>query len=164
MNELKVRNAVEKDVAAIMDVYDTARCFMRANGNMNQWINGYPSECDVRDDIKKGQSFVIEDDEGIVAVFALIFGEDPTYKIIENGSWLNDLPYGTVHRIGGNGRQHGIMKKCLEFVLEKSDNVRIDTHADNKPMQHVLEKLGFSRCGIIHIADGSPRVAFQFVK
>ena len=32
---------------------------------------------------------------------------------------------------------------------------------DNKIMQHLLEKNGFTRCGIIHVADGSPRFAYQ---
>ena len=38
---------------------------------------------------------------------------------------------------------------------------RADTHADNKIMQHLLEKNGFTRCGVIHVADGSPRFAYQ---
>ena len=29
-------------------------------------------------------------------------------------------------------------------------------------MQHLLEKNGFVRCGIIHLADGAPRIAYQF--
>ena len=28
-------------------------------------------------------------------------------------------------------------------------------------MQHLIEKNGFKRCGIIHIADGSPRIAYE---
>ena len=28
-------------------------------------------------------------------------------------------------------------------------------------MQHLLEKNGFTRCGIIHVADGTPRIAYQ---
>ena len=34
-------------------------------------------------------------------------------------------------------------------------------HADNKIMQHLLEKNGFARCGIIHVEDGTSRVAYQ---
>ena len=29
-------------------------------------------------------------------------------------------------------------------------------------MQHLLEKNGFVRCGIIHLANGAPRIAYQF--
>ncbi len=43
-----------------------------------------------------------------------------------------------------------------------SGSLRADTHADNKAMQHILEETGFTRCGvIIHVADGSPRFAYQ---
>ena len=37
----------------------------------------------------------------------------------------------------------------------------VDTHADNKVMQHLLESEGFTRCGIIHVEDGTPRIAYQ---
>lgn len=30
-------------------------------------------------------------------------------------------------------------------------------------MQHKIEKNGFTRCGIIYITDGSPRIAYQKV-
>lgn len=153
-----------EDIPEIDKVYEEAKLFMRKSGNMHQWINGYPSGKDASDDIEKGQCFVVCDKEGVVAVFALIFGDDPTYSYIENGQWQNSEPYGTIHRIGSNGKYHGIMKLCLDFALKKTNNVRIDTHKDNKPMQHVLNKLGFAECGIIYIADGSPRVAFQYTK
>ena len=39
--------------------------------------------------------------------------------------------------------------------------VRADTHADNKIMQHLLEENGFTKCGIIHVEDGTPRIAYQ---
>ena len=45
--------------------------------------------------------------------------------------------------------------------MEHCQSLRADTHADNKIMQHLLEKNGFTRCGIIHVADGSPRFAYQ---
>ena len=28
-------------------------------------------------------------------------------------------------------------------------------------MQHLLEENGFTRCGIIHVEDGTPRIAYQ---
>ena len=41
------------------------------------------------------------------------------------------------------------------------DTLPYGTHADNKIMQHLLEKNGFTRCGVIHVRDGSPRFAYQ---
>ncbi len=94
-------------------------------------------------------------------VFTFIIGEDPTYKEIENGAWLNDKPYGTIHRIASSGRQGGMLKASVRYCAQMIDNIRIDTHADNGPMQNALHRLNFTFCGIIYVADGSPRLAFQ---
>lgn len=40
-------------------------------------------------------------------------------------------------------------------------NLRADTHRNNRTMRHLLEKSGFRYCGIIHVADGSERLAYQ---
>ncbi len=48
-----------------------------------------------------------------------------------------------------------------EYCKAYSNNIRIDTHKDNKVMQHVLARNGFKRCGIIFLLNGDPRVAFQ---
>ena len=43
----------------------------------------------------------------------------------------------------------------------KCDNLRIDTHKDNKIMINLIEKAGFERCGTIYVDDGTPRIAYQ---
>ena len=63
--------------------------------------------------------------------------------------------------IAGDGKTKGVGSFCINWAFEKCGNMKIDTHADNKPMQNLLLKLGFKKCGIIYIADGSQRVAFQ---
>ena len=159
---MKIRKSTASDLDAIMKCYDVARQFMRASGNHSQWINGYPSRELVGDDIAHGLSYVGEDAAGeIVMAFAFIIGDDPTYKIIEDGRWLNNLPYGTIHRLGSNGKHRGILRACVNFCAEAIGNLRLDTHADNKLMRHAAEKLGFKRCGIIYCQDGSPRIAYQ---
>ena len=40
-------------------------------------------------------------------------------------------------------------------------HLRADTHADNAPMLRLLPALGFVRCGVVRVADGSPRIAFE---
>lgn len=39
--------------------------------------------------------------------------------------------------------------------------MRIDTHENNKVMQHLIKKNGFQECGIIYVEDGSPRIAYE---
>lgn len=101
-----------------------------------------------------------EDDE-VVMAFAFIIGDDSTYSVIEAGRWLNDLPYGTIHRLGSTGKHRGILRQCVDYCMSQIGNIRLDTHADNATMQSAAEKLGFTRCGTIYCIDGSPRVAFQ---
>lgn len=55
-------------------------------------------------------------------------------------------------------------KIALDFGFEKVENIRIDTHKDNKIMIHLLEKYGFKRCGVIVVDDGTDREAFQKIK
>ncbi|MDE5567429.1 MAG: GNAT family N-acetyltransferase [Muribaculaceae bacterium] len=160
--EIKIRHASEADIEHIMPVYDSARAFMRRNGNITQWGNGYPSREQILTDIRAGVCYVGVDSDGRIAmVFAFIHGNDPTYTHIEDGSWLNDRPYATIHRIASSGLYGGMLRHCTDFCFSQIDNLRIDTHADNRPMQDALARLGFTRCGIIYIADGTPRTAYQ---
>ena len=158
-----VRRSNMEDIPAMMDLYAQARVFMRENGNPNQWDDSYPSRELLEKDIAFGNSYIVEDDEkNLAATFAFIKGEDPTYYGIENGAWLNHEPYGTIHRLAGNPSCHGIASGCIGWCKSQIGNLRADTHEDNKIMQHLLEKNGFVRCGIIHLANGAPRIAYQF--
>lgn len=158
-----VRRSNMEDIPAMMDLYAQARVFMRENGNPNQWDDSYPSRELLEKDIAFGNSYIVEDDEkNLTATFAFIKGEDPTYYGIENGAWLNHESYGTIHRLAGNPSCHGIASGCIGWCKSQIGNLRADTHEDNKIMQHLLEKNGFVRCGIIHLANGAPRIAYQF--
>lgn len=162
MESFRIRKGTVGDVERISAIYDSARRFMRQSGNASQWNDGYPAEADILADIERGCCFVGETSDGNIAmVFAFILGDDPTYRIIEQGAWLNDEPYGTIHRLGSDGRTGGVLRACVDFCSSFTDNIRVDTHRDNRPMLSGLEKLGFQRCGIIYCRDGSERIAFH---
>jgi len=148
------------DLGRMLEIYEFARKQMCLNGNPNQWVN-YPSRELLEEDIKSGVSYVIESDSEVIGTFVFCIGEDPTYQVIEEGGWLNDEPYGTIHRIASDGTQEGLFKLVEKYCSQQIDNIRIDTHEDNKIMQHILEKSGFSKCGIIYTYDGSPRIVYQ---
>ena len=97
----------------------------------------------------------------VFAAFALIPGEDPTYVRIEAGAWPDDAPYATIHRLAADGTGRGVTGAVIAWCAAQSPVLRADTHADNAPMQHLLEKHGFVRCGIIYTDDGTPRLAYQ---
>ena len=161
---MNIRKAEIGDLSKIMDIYKIAQDFMIESGNPNQWGHFYPSEDLIRQDIKKEVCHVISDDEDIHAVFALFNGSEPTYEYIENGEWLDDDEYVTVHRIASDGKLRGIFKFTIDYCKSISDNIRIDTHSNNLIMQKQIEKNGFEKCGTIYVADGSPRIAYQWSK
>ena len=158
---MTIQKATMEQFDQILQMYAYARKLMRKTGNPTQWGSGYPSADTIRNDIEKGQSYLVMKEETPCGVFVFIIGDDPTYRIIENGSWLNDCPYGVVHRVASAGTAKGVLAAALGYCEGKVANIRIDTHQDNKIMQHLLEKHGYIRCGIIYTHDGTPRIAYQ---
>ncbi len=160
---MNIRKAHRKDLADIMAVLDAAKGIMRASGNTGQWVNGYPSEEVVLNDIENGYGFVVEEDR-TVGYFAFIPSPEPTYSYIEGGSWLNDGPYHVVHRIGSYPEVHGVFKAIMDWCFDRDPDIRIDTHKDNHIMQHCISRYGFSYCGIIYLQSGDSRLAYQKIQ
>ena len=162
---MTIRTATEADLPAIMKVLVAGRSIMLASGNLHQWPEGYPTREMVLGDIGPGYGKVMEENGRIVAYFACIPSPDPTYAVIEGGQWLDDeKPYYVIHRIASYPEAHGVFRALMEYLESLTDNVRIDTHKDNKIMQGLLAKYGFTYCGIIYIASGAPRLAYQRIR
>lgn len=155
-----IRLASKQDLEEIQSIYAIARSYMAANGNPTQWAGGYPSREILERDIEASQLFVCTEQDAIHGVFAFAVGPEETYAQLENGAWPNDEPYGTIHRIAGDGQVKGIFRECLQFCRGRIANLRIDTHEDNRIMQHLIEANGFWKCGIIHVRDNTPRLAY----
>ena len=158
----KVREIKPTDISEIMLVMEAAKRIMRQSGNMHQWGDGYPSETVIFSDMEKHGGFVIEDEGSIVAYFAFLPSPEPTYSEIYDGEWIDDtLPYHVIHRIASYPEVHGIFNTIMDFCFSHDANIRIDTHRDNLIMQHNILKHGFYYCGIILLANGDERLAYQ---
>ena len=160
----RIRLAAEDDLGAVVAAYDAARGFMRANGNPTQWPGAYPGLPDAEKDLAAGALWVLDEGLGAVAAMSVLPGPDPTYAVIEGVGWLDDDPYWVMHRMAVARPGRGAGTRLLSWLCERHRNVRADTHADNVPMQRTLEKCGFVRRGTIWVEDGSPRVAYHFVR
>lgn len=163
---LKIRKTTENDIGRVMEIYGIARSFMARHGNPRQWgITNWPPEELIREDIKAEKSYVCVNDRGIVTgTFFFDFGQDiePTYRMIENGAWRDNKPYGVVHRLASDGSEKGTGKFCLDWAFRECGHLRVDTHPDNTVMQSLLEKEGFEKCGIIYVEeDNDPRFAYE---
>lgn len=160
---LRIRKATPDDLPRLMDIFQRARLIMRASGNLHQWTGGYPTPDVVAADIAQGHCHLCTDAEGkAMGTFAFIPGKDPTYATIYQGKWKDDtLPYGTIHRLAALPSGHGVATACIDWCYAALPNLRADTHRDNRIMQHILTKHGFQYCGIIHLANGDERLAYQ---
>ncbi len=156
-----LRPAAMEDMPAIDALYAAARETMRRSGNPNQWGDKNPPAETLMEDIRLGRLMLLEEDGALCGAFALITGVEPTYLVIEHGSWLNSEPYVTLHRVASNGRRRGVLAAAVAYAAAQCGNVRIDTHRDNRIMQHLLEKYGFTRCGVIYLQNGSERLAYH---
>lgn len=163
---MRIRKTIEQDVPDIMKLYEYARHFMAEHGNPNQWgPTSWPPEWLIQEDVNAGNSYVCLNDDGqVIGTFFFAYGKDiePTYRVITNGTWRDDSPFGVIHRLAGNGTEKGIGAFCLDWAYDQCGHLKIDTHGDNIVMQRLLAKLGFERRGIIYVEeDEYPRIAYE---
>lgn len=157
---MEIRTAREDELEQILALYGRARDYMRSQGNLHQWVGGYPSRELVAADIRGGACRVCLLEGQLVGVFCYFPGPDPTYAAIDGG-WLTDGPYGVIHRIAADAHRQGVASACFAYALARCPSLRIDTHRDNLPMQRALAKNGFTHCGTIYLENGDPRLAYE---
>ena len=162
---MTVRLANIADLDRIMEIYARAQQFMRENGNPTQWSSTYPTRDLIEEDIAARISHVVTDNAGkIQGVFVFVIGKDSTYAVIRDGAWKSDAPYGTIHRIAASGETGGVFDTAVAYCKRKIGNLRIDTHENNRVMQHLITKNGFVYCGIIKTDNGTDRLAYQYTE
>ena len=162
---MKIRKATLADLDEIMCIYAYARSFMAKTGNPKQWgATGWPPRDLIEQDIKQQKCHVCVHNKEIGAAFFYDYGRDidPCYDVIGNGAWLENSPYGVVHRIAVAEGRKGMGSFCINWAYEQCGHLRMDTHGDNTVMRNLLKKLGFKQCGIIYVEeDSDPRIAFE---
>jgi len=162
------RKAKEADLDAIMDIVEAAKAYFQAQG-IPQWQDGYPNKENFISDRKKGCSYVLEENGKVIGTMAVFFEGEPTYRTIYKGKWLSeDLPYAAIHRVAvdADRKGKGLAGKMVEEVVKMCKergicSIKNDTHRLNDSMQHMLEKNGFTRCGVIYLENGEERIAFE---
>lgn len=157
---MNIRKTRQEDLPLILALLNDARAKMVASGNPDQWKPGYPPQQTIEKDLAAEVGYMVEDAGVPVGYFAFVPSPEPTYAEID-GAWLDDEPYYVLHRIASKEGAHGVLAAVMEYAISVSPRLRIDTHADNRIMQHNMPRYGFVRCGIIRVADGSPRIAYQ---
>ncbi len=164
---MRLRKTVEQDIAHVMKIIKQAQEYFKKS-NIDQWQDNYPTSQTIKDDIANGESYVLLDDEAIVATTVISFKGEETYKDIYNGKWLSNGEYAVIHRLAvdnnykGSGISAEIIRHVEGICIEKGvHSIKVDTHEQNVSMQRLLQKNDFTYCGVIYLKDKSTRVAFE---
>ena len=163
---MEIRLAFPNEVDAIMQVIEKAKKCL-ADAGSTQWQNGYPNTDTIIDDIISGQAYVALEEGELLAYAAVTKSPEKSYEAIYDGNWEGkETEYLVFHRIAvaSDVQGQGVAQTFLEGLIEGFDylDFRSDTHAQNKAMQHIFEKLGFKQVGKVPV-DGE-RLAYQKIK
>lgn len=160
----KVELVNMKELKQVNEIYKNARKFMKETGNPLQWGDFHPSVSLIKKFIKNNNLYkLVNDNNEIIGVFAFIIGEDSTYLQIEGSRKSNSI-YGTLHSVASTYKEKHVFDCIVTFAKSKIDHLRIDTHKDNLIMQKQILKNCYTYQGIIHLANGDLRLAYEWVK
>ena len=171
------RPAVREDFDRVSALLDAGHETFAALG-IDEGRKKYPSARRLMHSIKNGTTHVVEDAHGrMIAVFAVSFSPDKNYAAGIEGAWLTDTdaqpqPYAELHwvSVAPAARRRGVG----QFILETAGriaraggrrSIRADVYEQNVPIQKLLEKHGYARCGILSMKDvfgrRKTRVAYE---
>ncbi len=165
MFTLRLAQLTELD--SVLTIVAQCQALMAQRG-IDQWQDGYPNREVIAEDIAKSRGYILECNHDIAAYAAIVTDGEAAYDALEGGAWLQHDRYFTVHRMcvanefrGRNvGEQY--FSHIEKFTLAQGVKaVRVDTHPDNRVMLNLLNRLGFSYCGMVYYS--ALRVAFEKV-
>ena len=159
------RKATVEDISAVAEIMAAASRRLGAAG-IDQWQRGYPNRTSVERDVEDGVGMVLCEGATILAYGAVIFTGEPAYDDLTGGEWLtSEGDYACVHRLCvneifvGMGFSKHFMMAAEAMASERVKSIRIDTHPENKIMQGLIQRLGYTYCGDVVIE--SRRLAYE---
>lgn len=162
------RQATIEDLAGISLLLAETKAYFKTKG-IPQWQGDYPAISDFEQDIARGECYLaLNHAQEVIGMMVVSTQPEPNYELIYAGEWHYQEPATVIHRlaISQKARGRGIAKKLISLAEEVSLKegyhvIRVDTHQLNENMQGLLKKSGFKFAGIIEVADGTPRQAFD---
>lgn len=154
-----------EDAALCNEIINAGKEFQKKQGFI-QWTDAYPNINTIQDDISNNKGYVLKIDGEIAGYMCIDFHGEPAYDDIE-GAWHTDEPYAVVHRMSFHSAYLGMGLADTAFQLidalciaNQINSIRVDTDYFNKRMQHILEKNGYMKCGMI-VFQGSDKIAYD---
>lgn len=165
-----MRPATVDDVPAIVATLEAGRALLAADG-IDQWQDGAGPDVDlVTSDVARGWGRVFLIGGQVAATAALIDESEPAYDQVIEGAWQTSgdaatpagatSPYATIHRVAVAPAFRGmhVAQRFYARLIEEARargfaEIRVDTHADNVRMQHVIASAGFARACTVLIGN-----------
>lgn len=143
------------DMNIIQSLIKDAQAYLKQNG-VDQWQDGFPSVEVLEEDIKLRTSFLFCKNKIPVAFFVVSFDREEEYHHSLEGSLKLEGEYATIHRtaVSAQERSGGISHFLFDFAMYYAyingfEIMRIDTHKDNRIMQHIISREGFDYVELI---------------
>ncbi|WP_409226836.1 GNAT family N-acetyltransferase [Gudongella sp. SC589] len=160
---LVFRKSTIFDIDAIVQIANDGKELLKNNG-IDQWQKGtYPDRKLFIQDVEDGLGYVVTDNDEVVAVCAVTFTEEASYRHLISGNWktADNAVYATIHRAAVARKHQGknltgfLLDSVARLAAEKGAvSVRADTHPDNAAMNGAMQKAGFEKCGKFFIQEG----------
>ena len=151
-----LKRAVLNDTKNVFDVFSKATDKLCSLG-IQQWDNIYPNIDVIRDDIKKGQMYILYIN-GKIAACGVINDDGEGY---ENGNWQFGTNYRIIHRfcVLPDFQSMGVGKKMLsllhdEILRQGFSSVRIDVFPKNKAALNLYNDFGYIDVGEVEYRKG----------
>lgn len=150
MENLKIVQAMEKDAQEVYALYHSL-----IDAPYSTWSEDYPSRELVFDDVCRGKTLVMRDENGrIVAAIALLDEEDePEFDQIapwDGGikKWAIPARLGVCRDMQGRGLAKKMLQKAMDMAKDEGcGGVRFLVAKSNPVAQRAYEALSFDICG-----------------
>lgn len=164
---ISCEKATLEDIPRIMEIVEYARQTL-GRRRVDQWQGEYPSPAVFRQDVERGELYVLRHGAELAAFFLVTDRPEPCYEEITDGKWTPDLPYCVLHRcaVAKEYRGTGLAEQMLRFAEETARSLggrtlRVDTHRKNKPMQQLLRSNGYRYRGNVLVDENGHDPARQ---
>lgn len=169
-----LRKSTINDIDRMVEIALDGKALLKESG-INQWqVPTYPSREVFLKDLNNGVGYVLEDNNKVIGICAIISGIEETYNHLISGAWLTSNPYMTIHRGAISKETYG--HHTIDYLFTEATNLaksqgihslRADTHEENVRMRKALERNGFKYCGEVRLLwgdeQGAKRVVYEKV-
>ncbi len=165
---MELIRATEKDIQELILLYQHTADSMKEAG-LNQWNWGiYPTEEMIREDVRRGEQYILRADGALVAAIVLTETMDPEYHGV---TWTGGIQPGCFHRLAvhpsmqGAGVGGDVLDDAVQILRRNGcDCVRCDTNAKNTRARRLYEKMGFRPCGTLTWDDTPGETYYAYNK